>query len=108
MPQTAASYQRHLRVRRAKCATPQHVATPVSDAYRVGMSEVAKGVDPRFPACGQPLRRGGHMSPENAAFLTASGNAGITFETQGRCENEACVDFGREFAPDEWLHADGQ
>jgi hypothetical protein len=48
------------------------------------------------------------MSRENAAFLTASGNAGITFETQGRCENEACVDFGREFAPDEWLRpADG-
>ena len=46
------------------------------------------------------------MSPENAAFLAASGNAGITFETQGRCENEACVDFGREFAPGEWLEAD--
>ena len=28
----------------------------------------------------------------------ASGNAGITFETQGRCENEACADFGSEFA----------
>ena len=48
------------------------------------------------------------MSRENAAFLIASGNAGITFETQGRCENEACVDFGREFAPDEWLHDDGR
>jgi hypothetical protein len=33
----------------------------------------------------------------------ASGNAGITFETQGRCENEACTDFGSEFAPEEWL-----
>ena len=43
------------------------------------------------------------MSRENAAFLTASGNAGISFETQGRCENEACPDFGREFAPEEWL-----
>jgi hypothetical protein len=32
-----------------------------------------------------------------------SGNAGITFETQGRCENEACADFGSEFAPEEWL-----
>ncbi len=48
------------------------------------------------------------MTRENAAFLAASGNAGITFETQGRCENEACVDFGREFAPAEWLPpADG-
>jgi hypothetical protein len=43
------------------------------------------------------------MSRENAAFLTASGNAGVTFETQGRCENEACLDYGREFAPGEWL-----
>ena len=43
------------------------------------------------------------MSRENAALLTSSGNAGITFETQGRCENEACVDYGREFAPGEWL-----
>ena len=43
------------------------------------------------------------MSRENAAFVTASGNAGITFETQGRCENEACLDYGREFAPAEWL-----
>jgi len=49
------------------------------------------------------------MSRENAAFLTASGNAGVTFETQGRCENEACPDFGREFAPGEWLQpSDGQ
>jgi hypothetical protein len=46
------------------------------------------------------------MQRENAAFLTASGNAGITFETQGRCENEACIDFGREFAPVEWLGPD--
>lgn len=43
------------------------------------------------------------MSRENAAMLTASGNAGITFETQGRCENEACLDYGREFAPSEWI-----
>jgi hypothetical protein len=49
------------------------------------------------------------MSRENAAFVTASGNAGITFETQGRCENEACPDYGREFAPGEWLEpVDGQ
>ena len=34
------------------------------------------------------------MSPANAAFLTASGNAGVTFETQGRCENEACPEYG--------------
>ena len=47
---------------------------------------------------GQPLRHGGHLSRQNAALLAASGNAGITFETQGRCENEACPDFGREFA----------
>jgi hypothetical protein len=46
------------------------------------------------------------MSRENAALLTSSGNAGITFETQGRCENEACLDFGREFAPSEWLQPD--
>lgn len=49
------------------------------------------------------------MSRENAEFVTASGNAGITFETQGRCENEACLDYGREFAPAEWLTPeDGQ
>jgi hypothetical protein len=48
------------------------------------------------------------MSRENAAYLTASGNAGVTFETQGRCENEACVDFGREFAPGEWLVPDDE
>ena len=43
------------------------------------------------------------MSCGSAAFVTAFGNAGITFETQGRCENEACPDYGREFAPGEWL-----
>jgi hypothetical protein len=43
------------------------------------------------------------MSPANAAFLSASSNAGVTFETQGRCEDEACLDYGREFAPGEWL-----
>jgi hypothetical protein len=84
------------------------MATPVSDAYRVSMTE-ASDLDPHCPTCGQPLRHGGHMSRENAAFLTASGNAGVTFETQGRCENEACLDFGREFAPGEWLRpSDGQ
>lgn len=72
-------------------------------AYRGGMTDPLAAVDPPCPTCGQPLRHGGHMSRENAAFLTASGNAGITFETQGRCENEACVDFGREFAPGEWI-----
>ena len=46
------------------------------------------------------------MSRQNAALLTASGNAGVTFETQGRCENEACLDYGREFAPGEWLQYD--
>ena len=79
------------------------MVTPVSNAYRVVMSEAPEVMDPHCPTCGQPLRHGGHMSPENAAFLTASGNAGITFETQGRCENEACLDYGREFAPAEWL-----
>ena len=74
-----------------------------SDAYRVGMSEAPDVMDPHCPTCEQPLRHGGHLSPENAAFVTASGNAGITFETQGRCENEACIDYGREFAPGEWL-----
>ena len=80
--------------------------TPLSGAYRIGMSEAPEGMDPHCPSCGQPLRHGGHMSRESAAFLTASGNAGITFETQGRCENEACLDFGREFAPGEWLQPD--
>ena len=79
------------------------MVTRVSDAYHGGMTTAQAGFGPGCPTCGQPLRRGGHMSRENAGFLTASGNAGITFETQGRCENEACVDFGREFAPDEWL-----
>lgn len=88
--------------------TSDHMVNPASGAYRVGMNEVREGEYPRCPACGQPLRRGGHMSRENAALLIASGNAGITFETQGRCENEACVDFGREFAPVDWLDDDGR
>ena len=67
------------------------------------MSQVPDHRDPRCPTCEQPLRHGGHLSADSAAFLVASGNAGITFETQGRCENEACPDFGREFAPGEWL-----
>jgi hypothetical protein len=79
------------------------MATPVSTAYRGHVSETPEATDPHCPTCEQPLRHGGHLSRENAAFLTASGNAGITFETQGRCENEACPDFGREFAPGEWL-----
>jgi hypothetical protein len=85
------------------------MVTTLTDAYRGGMSEAPDTRDPHCPTCGQPLRYGGRMSRENAAFLTASGNAGITFETQGRCENEACIDFGREFAPSQWLEpADGQ
>lgn len=67
------------------------------------MAESLQASDPRCPTCGQPLRHGGHFSPEDAALLTTTGNAGISFETQGRCENEACVDFGREFAPSDWL-----
>ncbi|MGH3369463.1 MAG: hypothetical protein ACRDPR_05635 [Nocardioidaceae bacterium] len=67
------------------------------------MTEALDVMDPRCPTCSQPLRHGGPVSRESAAFLTSSGNAGITFETQGRCENEACPDFGREFAPGEWL-----
>ena len=59
------------------------------------------------PTCGQPLRRGDHLEPDNARLVMASGNAGITFETQGRCENEACSDFGSEFAPEEWLEPFG-
>jgi hypothetical protein len=59
--------------------------------------------DPHCPTCGQPLRHGGHLQPDNAALVMGSGNAGITFETQGRCENEACVDFGRQFAPESGL-----
>ena len=73
------------------------------EGYRRSMSEKLEDLDPHCPTCGQPLRHGGHLSPENAALVTASGNAGITFETQGRCENEACADYGREFAPGEWL-----
>lgn len=67
------------------------------------MSGTPELTDPQCPACGQPLRHGGHLSPANAAFLIATGNPGVTFETQGRCENEACLDYGREFAPGEWL-----
>lgn len=67
------------------------------------MSDALDLVDPHCPTCGQPLRHGGRLSPANTALLNATGNAGISFETQGRCENEACPDFGREFAPGEWL-----
>ena len=67
------------------------------------MSESLELVDPHCPTCGQPLRHGGHLSPENTAYVVHTGNAGVSFETQGRCENEACPDFGREFAPGEWL-----
>ena len=85
------------------------VVTTISRAYCGGMSEAPDVMDPHCPTCGQPLRHGGHLSPENVGFVTASGNAGITFETQGRCENEACADYGREFAPGEWLQpVDGQ
>lgn len=63
----------------------------------------AELADPHCPTCGQPLRHGGHLSAGNAALLTTTGNPGVSFETQGRCENEACPDFGREFAPEEWL-----
>ena len=72
------------------------------------MDEALEAMDPHCPTCGQPLRHGGHLSRENATLLAISGNAGITFETQGRCENEACVDFGREFAPEEWLLPDDE
>jgi hypothetical protein len=82
------------------------VVTAVSCAYRGGMNEALEVMDPHCPTCGQPLRHGGHLSRENAALLAASGNAGISFETQGRCENEACADYGREFAPAEWLRPD--
>ena len=85
------------------------MVTRIAGAYPVGMSEALEVMDPRCPTCEQPLRHGGRMSRENAALLTASGNAGITFQTQGRCENEACLDFGREFAPGEWFQpAEGQ
>ncbi len=70
------------------------------------MSEGLPPDDPRCPTCAQPLRHGGHLSPENAALVASTGNAGVSFETQGRCENEACPDFGSEFAPGEWLAAD--
>ncbi len=70
------------------------------------MSEAPASTDPLCPTCEQPLRHGGHLTRENVQFVVSSGNAGVTFETQGRCENEACPDFGREFAPDEWLHPD--
>ncbi|HEU4811388.1 MAG TPA: hypothetical protein VFT00_04545 [Nocardioides sp.] len=72
------------------------------------MSETLEATDPRCPTCGQPLRHGGHLSRRAAALLTLSGNAGISFETQGRCENEACPDYGREFAPAEWLKPDDE
>lgn len=62
--------------------------------------------DPQCPTCSQPLRHGGHLSEQNAALVVATGNAGVSFETQGRCENEACPDFGQEFAPEEWLEPD--
>lgn len=67
------------------------------------MTDPSELRDPHCPTCGQPLRHGDHLQPENAALVMGSGNAGITFETQGRCENEACIDFGSEFAPEEWL-----
>ena len=70
------------------------------------MSDALEVTDPHCPTCGQPLRHGGHLSSAGAALLTATGNAGISFETQGRCENEACPDFGRDFAPGEWLRPD--
>ena len=71
--------------------------------YRDWMTDPSELREPHCPTCGQPLRHGDHLQPENAALVTVSGNAGITFETQGRCENEACADFGSEFAPEEWL-----
>ncbi len=72
--------------------------------YRGQVSVSPEVRDPHCPTCEQPLRQGGHLSRANAELVASSGNAGISFETQGRCENEACPDFGREFAPDEWLH----
>ena len=71
--------------------------------YRDHMTDPTEWKDPHCPTCGQPLRHGGHLQSENASLVRESGNAGITFETQGRCENEACADFGSEFAPQEWL-----
>lgn len=70
------------------------------------MGEASELLDPLCPSCGQPLRHGGHLSRESHDLLTVSGNAGALFETQGTCENEACLDFGREFAPAEWLEPD--
>ncbi|GAB3763976.1 hypothetical protein FB382_001056 [Nocardioides ginsengisegetis] len=67
------------------------------------MGEDLELVDPHCPTCEQPLRHGGHLTRQSAAYITASGSAGVTFETQGRCENEACPDYGREFAPGEWF-----
>lgn len=67
----------------------------------------ADALDPHCPTCAQPLRHGGPLSEESLRLIATSGNPGVTFETQGRCENEACPDFGREFAPDEWLHPGG-
>jgi len=67
------------------------------------MTEPLELIDPHCPTCEQPLRHGGHLTAEHVAMLTTSGNAGVSFETQGRCENEACADYGREFAPAEWL-----
>ena len=64
--------------------------------------------DPYCPTCGQPLRHGGHLTQADASLVARTGNGGITFETQGRCENEGCPDFGREFAPEEWLTPGGQ
>ena len=67
------------------------------------MTEPLELIDPHCPTCEQPLRHGGHLTAEHVEMLVSSGNAGISFETQGRCENEACPDFGREFAPGEWF-----
>jgi hypothetical protein len=84
------------------------MVTPGVQPYRWSMSASADVNDPHCPTCGQPLRHGGHVSEETMALLAVTGNAGISFETQGRCENEACPDFGRDFAPGEWLEPDGQ
>lgn len=70
------------------------------------MGEALDVTDPLCPTCGQPLRHGGHLSTETVSLIATTGNAGVTFETQGRCENEACPDFGREFAPGDWLEPD--
>lgn len=84
------------------------MVVPVAGDYRGVVSTAPDPGDPHCPTCEQPLRHGGPLSRRSAALLASSGNAGVTFETQGRCENEACPDFGREFAPGEWLTpADG-